>query len=147
MWHILISLLYTGTTTNIVHVCVKINLLTHNLVHLTTYSQLHKCSHTQLSSSSTYAWQFMAPSVRPPYTTALLVSILVKEKLERGGGFVPVSAGDDHSPKQWTGACLIHWYVLSIWTIYIYCKWNTLFLPLVAFSGHSLCMHNSTIMW
>ena len=34
----------------------------------------------------------------PPYTTALLLSTLVKEKLERGGGFVPVTAGDDHSP-------------------------------------------------
>ena len=34
----------------------------------------------------------------PPYNTALLLSTLVKEKLTRGGGFVPVTAGDDHSP-------------------------------------------------
>ena len=38
--------------------------------------------------------------VRPPYTTtALLSSILVKEKLLQGGGFVPFTGGDDPSPE------------------------------------------------
>ena len=27
-----------------------------------------------------------------------MLSTLVKENLERGGGFVPVTAGDDHTP-------------------------------------------------
>ena len=59
------------------------------------------------------------PGWLPPKTTALLLSTVVNEKLEQGGGLDPVMGGDDQVPGNSE--------IVIIYIHLLYYAWLTLF--------------------
>ena len=76
------------------------------MMHLViTHSFLHVLTRT--SKSSMYV-SFVAPaSAYPPNSTAWWLLIMLREKFRHGGGIVPVTAGQNHFPKEYNPTAYI----------------------------------------
>ena len=62
---------------------------------------LHQtCTLTMACKSMMYTSLHRIVDEYPPNSTALLLTTLVKEKPEHGGGLVPVVGGELHTPAQ-----------------------------------------------